>query len=69
MKFFLKDVLLTLAVKLFLLYLLWFICIKNVPSHWTNSQDWFLSHSFKSQEQPILTTNNKRCENDKQHSR
>jgi hypothetical protein len=67
MKFFLKDVLLTLAVKLLLLYLLWFICVKNVPSHWSSSQDWFLSHSFQSQND--LTTNNNRCENDKQRSR
>lgn len=47
MKLYTKDILFTLAVKICLLYGLWFFCVKPTPSHWVNSKDWFLKHSFQ----------------------
>jgi len=48
MKSYPKDILVTLFIKICLLYALWFFCVKPTPSYWINSKDWFLKHSFQS---------------------
>ena len=42
MKFFARDIALTLAFKLVLLFLLWWFCVRGMHPVLSSSQEWFL---------------------------
>jgi hypothetical protein len=51
-----RDIVITLTVKLGLLFLLWYFCVRDMHPELSSSQEWFLGKT----EQTELSQNNKR---------
>lgn len=53
MKPFTRDITLTITIKLILLFLLWWVCVRGMHPVLTSSQEWLLGKS----QQPVFSKN------------
>lgn len=54
MKPFTRDITLTITIKMILLFLLWWVCVRGMHPVLSSSQEWLLG----SKQQPVASQNN-----------